>query len=75
MRTRVSLLIATRLIATGLLSAALAAAQEKPQAPAASPPGGGIFKALPVVTGPIPHLTDGTVDLSGTWNGGGSKFK
>ena len=51
------------LVAAGLTLAALSVAQT---------PGGGIFRQPPVVKGPTPHLADGTVDLSGTWNGGGS---
>jgi hypothetical protein len=51
-------------ILTGFSLAALAQAQ----APAPAP----IFRQPPVVKGPTPHLADGTVDLSGTWNGGGS---
>jgi hypothetical protein len=33
---------------------------------------GGDFKRAPAPTGPVPHLPDGTVDLSGLWVGGGS---
>ena len=39
------------------------------QAPAG---GGGIFAPIPPVTGPTPHLADGTVDLSGVWMGSGA---
>ena len=35
-------------------------------------PATGIFKQVPRVTGPTPHLADGTVDLSGVWMCGGS---
>ncbi len=35
-------------------------------------PATGIFRQAPIVTGPTPHLKDGTVDLSGLWQGGGS---
>jgi hypothetical protein len=41
----------------------------QPAAPAAA---GGLFPQPPRVTGPTPHLRDGTVDLSGVWMGGGS---
>ncbi|MEP6963270.1 MAG: hypothetical protein ABI995_14410, partial [Acidobacteriota bacterium] len=40
------------------------------QAPATG--GGGIFAPIPVVTGPTPHLANGTVDLSGVWMGSGA---
>jgi hypothetical protein len=53
--------------------ACMAFAQTKPPAPAGSAGNlGSIFKQPPVVTGPTPHLPDGTPDLSGTWQGGGS---
>jgi hypothetical protein len=35
-------------------------------------PATGIFRQAPIITGPTPHLKDGTVDLSGLWMGGGS---
>ncbi len=31
-----------------------------------------IFAPIPKVSGPTPHLADGTPDLSGVWMGGGS---
>jgi hypothetical protein len=37
-----------------------------------SPPTSEFFRQAPVVTGPSPHLADGTPDLSGAWMGGGS---
>jgi hypothetical protein len=40
---------------------------------AQSPPSSEFFRQAPVVTGPTPHLADGTPDLSGVWMGGGSK--
>jgi len=38
---------------------------------AVAPATGGGRRQQPRVTGPTPHFADGTVDLSGVWNGGG----
>lgn len=51
--------------------AIVAAASLLAQAPPAEP-SSSIFRQPPVVTGPTPHLPDGTPDLSGVWMGGGS---
>ena len=65
-----------RIVVAPVLCAAFACAalaQTKPPAPAASAGNlGTIFKQPPTVTGPAPHLADGTPDLNGTWQGGGS---
>src|SRR5215472_17509155 len=50
-----------------MVAAASLLAQAPPPEPASS-----IFRQPPVVTGPTPHLPDGTPDLSGVWMGGGS---
>jgi hypothetical protein len=39
--------------------------------PAAGPPPARAGRGPQRPQGPVPHLTDGTVDLSGVWNGGG----
>ena len=43
-----------------------------PAAPTSPAGSGGLNRREPVVpTGPAPHLPDGTIDLSGVWQGGG----
>jgi hypothetical protein len=39
---------------------------------AQAPQSSELFRQPPTVTGPAPHLADGTPDLSGVWMGGGS---
>ena len=56
-----------------LIATSGAAQQQNTPSPAASANSlPGVRKAAPPrPTGPTPHLADGTVDLSGVWNGGG----
>ncbi len=56
----------------GAAVAGSAAAQSSAAAAGGVGPATGIFHQAPIVTGPTPHLRDGTVDLSGVWMGGGS---
>src|SRR5205823_13211539 len=60
-----SRIFATVVIASAALAGLLAQTNNSPKAPE-------IFKQPPKVTGPAPHLADGTPDLSGVWMGGGS---
>jgi hypothetical protein len=61
----------------GLMMAQKPPAEEVAKNPGASvqaavaPATGGRRRPEPRVTGPTPHFKDGTVDLSGVWNGGG----
>jgi len=53
-----------------MLTLTLAAMQVPAQVGPAA--GDAIFAPIPTVTGPAPHLPDGTPDLSGAWMGGGA---
>src|SRR5712692_10054841 len=63
---------------TGIIVATVGAAAllaQAPQQSGAGPgvgPATGIFRQAPAVSGPAPHMADGTPDLSGVWMGGGS---
>jgi hypothetical protein len=59
-----------KLLSTGLALSLFTLAQAPPQGGVG--PATGIFRVAKPVTGPTPHLPDGTVDLSGVWMGGGS---
>jgi hypothetical protein len=52
-------------------AAALAVSGAGSSVQAATGPAAGRRRAPEKVKGPTPHLADGTVDLSGVWNGGG----
>src|SRR5712691_6695865 len=58
----------------GIIVATVGVAALLAQAPqqAGVGPATGIFRQAPAVTGPAPHLADGTPDLSGVCMGGGS---
>ena len=58
-------------IALTILGTTAIAAQQTPPA-ATSPAGsGGLNRTTPQPTGPAPRLPNGTIDLSGVWQGGG----
>src|SRR5579864_8304564 len=65
------LVVAAALGATIALLAQ-APATPAPAAPKKGAPTGLFGRGAPPPSGPTPHLPDGTVDLSGVWNGGGS---
>src|SRR5437016_6171615 len=57
----------------GLIVAAATVVAQTPTPPQGGVgPATGIFRQAKPVTGPTPHLPDGTIDLTGVWMGGGS---
>src|ERR1700730_10202722 len=68
--------LAACLVIEAALGTTIAVLAQAPATPASAAKKGapaGLFgRGAPPPSGPTPHLPDGTVDLSGVWNGGGS---
>ena len=68
--------LAACLVIAAALGTTIALLAQAPATPAPAvkkgAPAGLFGRGAPPPSGPTPHLPDGTVDLSGVWNGGGS---